>query len=110
MNGMNLSQYGLAGIVITILGGVISYVFKLLIDSKNAEIDRAYKERDIANSENDRLHNKIYDQQRSMVITLSDVARVMGDVQQMMRDREVEHRVEAELKRREDERDQQGRK
>lgn len=99
---LSWAQFGLAGLIAVSLASVIAYIFKLLIESKNAEIERAYKERDNTNTENERLHNRIDDQQRTMLVTLADVARVMGDVQLMLREREVERRVADALKQKED--------
>lgn len=94
------TQFGLAGIIAVSLGGVISYVFRLFVRVQGDQVSRAVNERDDANNENVRLHNRIEDQQRATLATLVDVARVMSEVQQMLREREIHLAMEREFDRR----------
>lgn len=97
MASLNWTEFGLAGLIATALGSVIAYVFRLLVTSQEGAVDRANSERDSERIENTRLHTQLEDMQRAVLATLADVARVMGEVQQMLRERETQRTVEREM-------------
>jgi hypothetical protein len=100
MEVINWTQYGVAGLVAMSLGGVIAYIFKLFVHAQRESLERTRDELRECNAEGIRLHGKIEDQQRAVLQTLSDVARVMSEVQQMMREREIQTAMEKEFERR----------
>lgn len=99
MQPLTWTEFGFAGLVALSLGPVIGYMFRLLNKSQQAAVDRANTERDNERIENTRLHTQLEDMQRAVLATLADVARVMGEVQQMLRERETQRAVERELDR-----------
>lgn len=99
-NPWEWGQLGVAGAVAVSLGGVISYVFKLFVSVQAEAMARARAERDAERTEVTRLHTLSEEQQRAVVVTLADVARVMAEVQQMMREREIQAAMEREFDRR----------
>lgn len=96
----NWSQLGLAGLIALALGGVISYIFRLLVEVQTKQTERLTSERDATETENQRLHNRFEEQQRGTLSVLADVARVMAEVQQMLREREIQQTMEREFRRR----------
>lgn len=100
MDPWGWSQLGLAGTIAVSLGGVIAYVFKLFINTQTDAIARSTAARDEEHNENIALQARLDDQQRSVLTTLADVARVMSEVQQMLREREIQLAMEREFERR----------
>jgi hypothetical protein len=100
MNLISWSQFGLAGLIAMTLGGVISYVFRLLVRVQTTTMERLMAERDATETENQRLQNRFEEQQRTTLTTLADVAHVMSEVQQMLREREIQQAMEREFNRR----------
>lgn len=94
------SQLGVAGTVAVSLGGVIAYVFKLFTTVQQDAVKRALAERDSERNEVTRLHSQSDEQQKVILVTLADVTRVMSEVQQMMREREIQNAMEREFSRR----------
>lgn len=83
METLTWGQFGLAGLVAMSLGTVIAYIFKLLLTSQQAALKDAQVERDTERAESRAT-------QRTAMVTLADVARVMAEVQTMLREREIQ--------------------
>lgn len=94
------SQFGLAGLIAISLGTAIVYIFKLLLETQKQAVKDAQAERDSEHVEVARLHKIREDTQREALMVLADVARVMSEVQQMLREREMQLAMEREFSRR----------
>jgi uncharacterized protein YjiK len=87
-------QYGLAGLVAMTLGAIIGYVFKLLIQSSSAALKDCQDERNQLRIEASAVRDRMEDRQKQSLLVLADVSRVMAEVQNLLREREIERKIE----------------
>lgn len=110
MDVVSWGQFGLAGTIAISLGGVIAYVFKLFVNTQKEAMLRIIGERDDSQADVARLNTLIQEQQRAVLVTLSDVTKAMAEVQQMLRDRVIRQNVEREFDQRREQNAAAGRK
>lgn len=94
MDPVSWGQFGIAGLIAMTLGTVIAYVFKLLIQTQASALKDCKDERDQQRTEGAALRDRMEERQRQALLVLADVARVMGDVQMLLREREIERKYE----------------
>lgn len=89
------TQFGLAGLIVLALGPTIAYVFKLLIQSSSAALKDCQDERNQLRVEASAVRDRMEERQRQSLLVLADVSRVMAEVQHLLREREIERKIES---------------